>query len=84
MEYWQDHAACWAFAWDGDLRYREEYELACVLVERGFAEGRSSEDELLGIGVAGDCVQFVQYLLALDPCARPTVEKALGHPWLSS
>jgi serine/threonine protein kinase len=28
-------------------------------------------------------LDFLAYLLTVDPAARPTAEEALGHPWLT-
>ena len=72
-------------SWDeiGEAKYRGVFELARMLVERGFVQGKASEDELTGLGVSRDCVQIVLFLLALDPGRRPTVAQALGHSWLA-
>ena len=28
------------------------------------------------------CLEFLKYLLTIDPLERPTAEEALNHPWL--
>lgn len=70
------------FPWDKDSKYTEEYDLAKLLVRKGFIGNRSLEAELSSMEIPKDCVEFILYLLALDPRERPTAEQALKHPWL--
>ncbi|PGH16446.1 CMGC protein kinase [Helicocarpus griseus UAMH5409] len=68
---------------DEDPKYSEEFDAAEALVEVGAIPLSSLGDELMKCEVDRDCVDFIAYLLALDPEKRPTVEQALAHPWLN-
>ncbi|PGH19866.1 CMGC protein kinase [Polytolypa hystricis UAMH7299] len=68
--------------WDIESRYTKEFDLANALLEKEFIKVRSLETELSNMEVPEDCVEFIRYLLTLDPHERPTAEQALKHPWL--
>lgn len=59
----------------------------CMLVLQGRYEFLTPKHTTLRhrlVGADDGFVDFVQYLLSIDPATRPSAESALQHPWLQT
>lgn len=53
-------------------------------VEEKFIKVGSIRQELEKVAgpIEGECIDFIESLLVVDPMRRPSARKALQHPWL--
>lgn len=65
-----------------DPKFADEFDLAEIVAQMDVLTTCSLEEELKTFGVEQDCLEFVRWLLTLDPGMRPTATQALEHPWL--
>lgn len=65
-----------------DLQYTDEFDLAEIVAQMDALPAHSLEEELKTFEVEQDCLEFIRWLLTLDPEMRPTAKQALEHPWL--
>jgi hypothetical protein len=64
------------------LQFSGEFDLAEKLVEQDALSIGSLEEELGKRQAEQECLQFIRFLLTLDPLKRPTANEALEHSWL--
>jgi serine/threonine protein kinase len=64
-----------------DAKFTEEFDIAEALVEMGTITIGSLEEELAKAEAGQECLEFIRYLLTLDPEKRPTAKQALEHTW---
>lgn len=65
-----------------DSQFTDEFDLAENVAQMDVLPTRSLEEELKTFGAEQDCLEFIRWLLTLDPEMRPTAKQALEHPWL--
>ncbi|KAK2784853.1 hypothetical protein FQN53_008186 [Emmonsiellopsis sp. PD_33] len=78
--------------------YKEDFELGAALELTSYKHPKTGEqtpyitvgslrEELQKLPkeiCSEDCIDFIEHLLVIDPFKRPTAEKALSHPFVSS
>jgi serine/threonine protein kinase len=81
-----------------NLGYKEEFELAAGLVTGEYIHPTTGKQmPYITVGslrhelrklpreiCSKTCIDFIEHLLVIDPFKRPTAEKALRHPFVSS
>jgi serine/threonine protein kinase len=79
-----------------DPQYKEEFELAQDLAESSYEDPETGQSKpCISLGSLRDeleqlprdmcshgCIDFLEYLLVIDPTKRPTAKEALQHPFV--
>jgi len=79
-----------------DAQYKDEFALAQDLAESNYEDPETGQlKPYIGLGslrheleqlprdvCSHACIDFLEYLLVIDPTKRPTAEEALQHPFI--
>lgn len=81
-----------------DPRYEDEFALAQELAVSHYEDPQTGESKpFIALGslrhelqqlprdvCSHACIDFLEYLLVIDPAKRPTAEEALQHPFITT
>jgi serine/threonine protein kinase len=62
--------------------YSSNFIVAETLLQDDLIKDPELREQLEQIEVPSECIDFIEYLLTVDPDKRPSVSEALGHQYL--